>query len=188
VDPAKDALCQKLQELLGGKDYSHRFSFLILSNAILFDQRVNPSFAAHFILQNIVGKDRPSSAHWYFTRTNNFFSKSAQLYARGETFDTLEWPKYPAKTGNVHGDVLPTANSTIADLRLKNVDAITPLTQPVRPKSAASRKPIEDRAVDREVYDREYEYHYRRPVCREIFTSGIDRYGDYYEKRITRCN
>jgi hypothetical protein len=54
--------------------------------------------------------------------------------------------------------------------------------------AAASRKPIEDRAVDREVYDREYEYHYRRPVCREIFTSGIDRYGDYYEKRITRCN
>jgi hypothetical protein len=45
-----------------------------------------------------------------------------------------------------------------------------------------------DRVIDREVYDREYEYHYRRPVCREIFTSGIDRYGDYYEKRITRCN
>ena len=45
-----------------------------------------------------------------------------------------------------------------------------------------------DRATDREVYDREYDYHYRRPVCREIFTSGIDRYGDYYEKRITRCN
>ena len=45
-----------------------------------------------------------------------------------------------------------------------------------------------DRVIDREVYDREYDYHYRRPVCREIFTSGIDRYGDYYEKRITRCN
>jgi Ni/Co efflux regulator RcnB len=45
-----------------------------------------------------------------------------------------------------------------------------------------------DRANDREVFDREYDYHYRRPVCREIFTSGIDRYGDYYEKRITRCN
>jgi lysyl-tRNA synthetase class I len=43
-------------------------------------------------------------------------------------------------------------------------------------------------AVSREVFDREYDYHYRRPVCREIFTSGIDRYGDYYEKRITRCN
>jgi len=45
-----------------------------------------------------------------------------------------------------------------------------------------------DRVIDREVFDREYDYHYRRPVCREIFTSGIDRYGDYYEKRITRCN
>lgn len=54
--------------------------------------------------------------------------------------------------------------------------------------AAASRKPIEERVVDREVYDREYEYHYRRQNCREIFTSGIDRYGDYYEKRITRCN
>jgi len=45
-----------------------------------------------------------------------------------------------------------------------------------------------DRSVDREVYDREYDYHYRRQNCREVFTSGIDRYGDYYEKRIVRCN
>lgn len=45
-----------------------------------------------------------------------------------------------------------------------------------------------NRRNDREVFDREYDYHYRRPVCREVFTSGIDRYGDYYEKRITRCN
>jgi len=50
--------------------------------------------------------------------------------------------------------------------------------------AAASRK----QPAEREVYDREYDYHYRRPVCREIFTSGIDRYGDYYEKRIVRCN
>jgi Ni/Co efflux regulator RcnB len=54
--------------------------------------------------------------------------------------------------------------------------------------AAASRKPTEERAADREVFEREYEYHYRRQNCREIFTSGIDRYGDYYEKRITRCN
>ena len=54
--------------------------------------------------------------------------------------------------------------------------------------AAASSKRTEERDAEREVYDREYEYHYRRPVCREIFTSGIDRYGDYYEKRITRCN
>ena len=54
--------------------------------------------------------------------------------------------------------------------------------------AAASRKQPAEREVEREVYDREYEYHYRRQNCREIFTSGIDRYGDYYEKRITRCN
>ena len=54
--------------------------------------------------------------------------------------------------------------------------------------AATSRRQPDERAADREVYDREYNYHYRRPVCREIFTSGIDRYGDYYEKRITRCN
>jgi hypothetical protein len=53
---------------------------------------------------------------------------------------------------------------------------------------AASRKQSDEGVVDREVYDREYNYHYRRQNCREIFTSGIDRYGDYYEKRITRCN
>jgi hypothetical protein len=54
--------------------------------------------------------------------------------------------------------------------------------------AAASRKQPAEREVDREVYDREYGYHYRRQNCREVFTSGIDRYGDYYEKRITRCN
>lgn len=54
--------------------------------------------------------------------------------------------------------------------------------------AATSSNRRNERVADREVYDREYEYHYRRPVCREIFTSGVDRYGDYYEKRITRCN
>lgn len=54
--------------------------------------------------------------------------------------------------------------------------------------AAASRKQTDDRATDREVYDREYEYHYRRPVCREVISSGYDRYGDYYEKRTVRCN
>ena len=54
--------------------------------------------------------------------------------------------------------------------------------------AAANSNRRDARAVDREVYDREYEYHYRRQTCREVFTSGIDRYGDYYEKRIVRCN
>lgn len=54
--------------------------------------------------------------------------------------------------------------------------------------AAASRKPTEERAADREVFEREYEYHYRRPVCRDIISSGYDRYGDYYEKRTVRCN
>jgi Ni/Co efflux regulator RcnB len=54
--------------------------------------------------------------------------------------------------------------------------------------AAASRKQPAEREVNREVYDREYEYHYRRPVCREIISSGMDRYGDYYEKRTVRCN
>ena len=59
--------------------------------------------------------------------------------------------------------------------------------------AAASSNRRNDRATDREFYDqevygREYGYHYRRLNCREVFTSGMDRYGDYYEKRITRCN
>lgn len=40
---------------------------------------------------------------------------------------------------------------------------------------------------DREVYDREYDYHYRRSTCREVISSGYDRYGYYYEKRTVRC-
>jgi Ni/Co efflux regulator RcnB len=54
--------------------------------------------------------------------------------------------------------------------------------------AAASRKQTDERVADREVYEREYDYHYRRPVCREIISSGMDRYGDYYEKRTVRCN
>jgi hypothetical protein len=53
--------------------------------------------------------------------------------------------------------------------------------------AAASSNRRDDRVYDREVYDREYEYHYRRPVCREVISSGYDRYGDYYEKRTVRC-
>lgn len=54
--------------------------------------------------------------------------------------------------------------------------------------AAASSKRTEDRNIEREVYDREYEYHYRRSYCREVISSGYDRYGDYYEKRTVRCN
>ena len=54
--------------------------------------------------------------------------------------------------------------------------------------AATSRKQTEERAADREVFEREYEYHYRRPVCRDVISSGYDRYGDYYEKRTVRCN
>jgi Ni/Co efflux regulator RcnB len=54
--------------------------------------------------------------------------------------------------------------------------------------ATSSNRRTDNRTIDREVFEREYDYHYRRPVCREVFTSGIDRYGDYYEKRITRCN
>ncbi len=52
--------------------------------------------------------------------------------------------------------------------------------------AAASSNRRAEEVRDREVYDREYEYHYRRP-CREIISSGYDRNGDYYEKRTIRC-
>lgn len=54
--------------------------------------------------------------------------------------------------------------------------------------AATSSKRTEERNIDREVYDREYDYHYRRSYCREVISSGYDRYGDYYEKRTVRCN
>jgi Ni/Co efflux regulator RcnB len=54
--------------------------------------------------------------------------------------------------------------------------------------AAVSSNRRDDRAIERDVYDREYEYHYRRPVCREVVSSGYDRWGDYYEKRTVRCN
>ena len=54
--------------------------------------------------------------------------------------------------------------------------------------AATSSNRRDDRVYDREVYDREYEIRYRRPVCREIISSGYDRFGDYYEKRTVRCN
>lgn len=49
-------------------------------------------------------------------------------------------------------------------------------------------EPVYDRDYDRG-YDRgySYEYEYRRPACREVISSGYDRYGYYYEKRTVRC-
>ena len=54
--------------------------------------------------------------------------------------------------------------------------------------AAASSNRRDDRVYDRD-YDRgySYEYEYRRS-CREVISSGYDRYGDYYEKRTVRCN
>jgi hypothetical protein len=52
-------------------------------------------------------------------------------------------------------------------------------------RNTAPQQDVYDRPYDR---DYEYEYRYRRPVCREVITSGYDRYGDYYEKRTVRCN
>ncbi len=54
--------------------------------------------------------------------------------------------------------------------------------------AAASSNRRDEQVSDREVYDREYQYHYRRSYCREVVSSGYDRYGDYYEKRTVRCN
>lgn len=49
-------------------------------------------------------------------------------------------------------------------------------------------EPVYDRDYDRG-YDRgySYDYEYRRPACREVISSGYDRYGYYYEKRTVRC-
>lgn len=49
-------------------------------------------------------------------------------------------------------------------------------------------EPVYDRDYDRR-YDRgySYDYEYRRPACREVISSGYDRYGYYYEKRTVRC-
>jgi hypothetical protein len=56
---------------------------------------------------------------------------------------------------------------------------------------AASRKQSEERAADREVYDREYDYHYRRPqerTCYEKFEPLYDSYGRFVRwAKVTAC-
>ena len=48
-----------------------------------------------------------------------------------------------------------------------------------------------DRVIDREVYDREYDYHYRRPpepTCYEKFEPLYDSYGRFVRHaRVTTC-
>ena len=56
--------------------------------------------------------------------------------------------------------------------------------------AASSGNRRDDRVYDRDYdrgYDRGNDYEYRRPVCREVISSGYDRYGYYYEKRTVRC-
>jgi len=45
----------------------------------------------------------------------------------------------------------------------------------------------DDREVEREVYEREYEYHYRRQ-CYDAIKTRYDYYGRPYYQRVTRCN
>jgi hypothetical protein len=56
--------------------------------------------------------------------------------------------------------------------------------------AAASGNRRDEREVEREVYDREYEYHYRRPEyrCVSAWQTRHDRWGDPYYVRVTRCN
>lgn len=46
-----------------------------------------------------------------------------------------------------------------------------------------------NRQVDNRPRDYDYRYEDRRPnrYCREVISSGYDRYGDYYETRTIRC-
>jgi hypothetical protein len=57
--------------------------------------------------------------------------------------------------------------------------------------AAASRKQPEEREVDREVYDREYDYHYRRPqerTCYKEFQPLYDSYGRIVRyAKVTTC-
>ncbi len=57
--------------------------------------------------------------------------------------------------------------------------------------AAASSKRTEERDVEREVYDREYEYHYRRyeprRECYEAVTTRYDRWGYPVYERVIRC-
>ena len=57
--------------------------------------------------------------------------------------------------------------------------------------AAASRKPIEERVVDREVYDREYEYHYRRyqqRTCNEEYQPLYNSNGQFVQYvRVMNC-
>jgi len=56
--------------------------------------------------------------------------------------------------------------------------------------AASGNRRTEEREVDREVYDREYYYHYRRPEyrCTSAWQTRYDRWGDPYYVRVTRCN
>jgi hypothetical protein len=58
--------------------------------------------------------------------------------------------------------------------------------------AAASSNRRDDRAIEREVYDREYEYHYRRyeprRECYEAVTTRYDRWGYPVYERVLRCN
>jgi hypothetical protein len=57
--------------------------------------------------------------------------------------------------------------------------------------AAASRKPTEERSNDREVYDREYNYHYRRyqqRTCNDDFQPLYDSYGRIVSwRKVTTC-
>ena len=56
--------------------------------------------------------------------------------------------------------------------------------------AASGNRRTDDREVEREVYDREYDYHYRRPEyrCTSAWKTRYDRWGDPYYVRVTRCN
>jgi len=140
VNHANDLLFNVLQQAVS-EDSRHRFSFNILSHAILVDQRSNPYFTVCYVLNRSIITDVDSAAGYFFKHSHSPFlpfstKKHPPREGVADPFSGI-WQALPASKLEITKDK---ANSFIARLALRNVDIISSFTRKERPQKAKPNK------------------------------------------------
>ena len=130
VDKARDVLANHIQYKLNSS--AKRSSFYgIASNILYYNHRVNPLFAGTFVFKDKTGEDRTKSGTWYYYKINS--PLSVVFDADGKT---VTIPPAPTGISNESWRAIPNAvdfvksskaNIYLNEIKLKNLDAITPL-------------------------------------------------------------
>jgi hypothetical protein len=151
VDPIKDHMFAVIQQKVTTSS-DRRFSFNILSHAIIVDQRLNPYFAACYMIEDRGSfKDASWPASCFFKHSHSPYSTFAAQNDGSDKPDPFEgvWKAIPIDMTGTNGASAKSANPLVAKLALRNVDVISSFTGSKTPTQANSSKKKKNKAKNK---------------------------------------